>query len=60
MKPETGVLASFEKFLASLTVGNAATFANLLVYPVFTADPQANGYLLLDEAVQTGKFTIGH
>lgn len=58
MKPETEVLASFAKFLASLTVGTATTVGNLMVYPVFTAAPQANGYLLLEEAVQSGKFTI--
>ena len=58
MKQDTHVITSFEQFLSSLTVGNAATFENLMVYPVFTGNPQTNGYLLLDEAVKSGKFII--
>lgn len=48
----------FGEFLKTLTVGELETHDNLTVLPVFTTMPQKNGYALLGEAVETGKFTV--
>ena len=58
MEQKRDVITSFEKFLASLTLGSAEAFENFTIFPVYTGRPQENGYYLLDEAVKTGKFKV--
>jgi hypothetical protein len=48
----------FGDYLKTLSLGEPEAHKNMTVFPVFTTNPQRNGYALLDEAVKTGKFRI--
>ncbi|HXY53059.1 MAG TPA: DUF6569 family protein [Nitrospirota bacterium] len=48
----------FGDYLGTLSLGEPLSYENMTVFPVFTASPQHNGYMLLDEAVRSGRFTV--
>ena len=48
----------FGDYLGTLSLGEPLSHENMTVFPVFTTSPQHNGYVLLDEAVKSGRFTV--
>jgi len=54
-KKETNV---FREYLGTLSLGEPLSHENMTVFPVFTTNPKQNGYVLLDEAVKSGRFTV--
>jgi hypothetical protein len=55
---DTNMTDSVGRFLASLTLGEPQVHKNLEVYPAFSRIAENDGYLILDEAIPTKKFTI--
>ena len=49
---------AFRDYLGTLSLGEPLSHENMTVFPVFTTNPQRNGYMLLDEAVKSGRFTV--
>jgi hypothetical protein len=45
-------------FIESLQIGRADRYRNLSIFPSFSERKGESGYILLDEAVATGRFVV--
>lgn len=58
MHEEKTQAAVLDSFLGSLKLGEASVFQNLTVYPVFSDIYKGNGFVMLDDAIRTGKLDV--
>ncbi|MCG2722755.1 MAG: hypothetical protein L6290_12205 [Thermodesulfovibrionales bacterium] len=52
------ITAGIDTFVNSLRIGEAQSYRNLTVYPLYSDLSGGNGYMLLDDALKTKKFVV--
>ena len=58
MEKEKVLGGEIEEFIASITLGEAKNVKNLSIFPVFSERIADDGYMLLEEALQTNKVFV--